>query len=1287
MHTRSFVWLALRASLVSAQTSLTCDAVKGVFKQAGCCAGTGSAPVGTCDHLDLSKAVQVPANLNYDGMTVRTDVKAMVRGRSAVYQHQKEIYENYMSPTLYPESNGCNHMCYASGAGAFFDRADVKNVTARFPGLAVPQYQAFSHPEYSQYLMDYAYMPTSFSSTMNVSEDWKEYIRRGTMRQPVTCADEAILTSISFNDAMEELIPGWKTGDAYESVDSTLFSDCGQVMPAFGGIFETYTDGHISGDNVYGNTGHLLTRYNASTLAYDSEPLAVVIPGRVVRPDIPDPIYSRYLYAKGNNGGSRSQTAVHDDVVCMAGDSGQGWWADAPSSAAFQAIYGADLLARLGIDDTHQFHPTAFCYNKDFHDNDAPIAEYHLYNNIFWQKLGLTNDDDYAGFNNVSRHNLAIRDMEMTSDSIYWVLMGGRNQGFFVTRVSRTTGEWHITKHSSYSMRDDLGKEYLGNGQARTFHMTVDGEFVHVIQSQTGNTGKRLFKYRKHFEDLEGAVGIRELGGREGGGRWVATPGFYGTHPIAHFGNKVYFNNNGMFSATNDYNIQNATEQTDTGLIQPGLTEIAWPASRQWRIASELFFNTQTDDWRTQTINYGLSASDTHVFFQYGVARSFDPLPSDITQFNSENRATWMAEHANDVATLILKIDPATDTVVDFFYQKQAEGDGSEKFVVDKHGEYGYLMSCGTQRDSNFNSNRPKGVIRKVALTSGTKEVHSTTDVNGASIVNKVTFENGKVHQSTLSFDGLTMKDDANQVENVRIKRSELGMVHMNLEDRNVYVGQNIANMGIPATQHVADATQMDNVVIGTDLGNIENGMHRNILIGSHLYNGQKVERSTEGMTPAEIRVKQLASESVDLQTDADAKPMKNKFAVGMHGKTLLEGNLEHQIVNLPGAGDLKALKRKKMGDSTVDLTKALFTKNNIVQLIERGQVDGVQDILNQINSVAFRVCKLENPNNAAACSPDPPTNFMIDVITTMGPEEGFKLQSKAGAEWVDEVVLHNGIVTIRKPFDIMYEEKSFSGLWPPQVFSLPSFPNQTYSWPPNDFVVNDGGGIQVSGKIIPGTYKLIVSDTAGNGWQSDEGIGPFGSRNTGRATFTAGPTTETLHMGARYTKEMYDLPDDSFERAIQRAYLGHNLTAAQLSYQEVVFEVVGTYCSDTVKLTLTDSYGDGWNGNYINVNQGYSTEYTIESGNSASFQVCTDTLIGGCTVVELNNVEGTARAGPWGSWFSEVGLTVESDEFGIHTISSTGGNDAPSIRIHMCSSGVTVEEFTYEYRAAPAAD
>jgi hypothetical protein len=64
----------------------------------------------------------------------------------------------------------------------------------------------------------------------------------------------------------------------------------------------------------------------------------------------------------------------------------------------------------------------------------------------------------------------------------------------------------------------------------------------------------------------------------------------------------------------------------------------------------------------------------------------------------------------------------------------------------------------------------------------------------------------------------------------------------------------------------------------------------------------------------------------------------------------------------------------------------------------------------------------------------------------------------------------------------------------------------------------------------------------------------------------------------------------------------------------------------DVVSLNLVDSYGDGWNGGLITIN---GTDYTIESGDAASYEVCVD--LAGCT-----DVVYTA-----GSWSTENSWSI----------------------------------------------
>ena len=1235
------------------ESSLTCDAVKGLYQESGCCAETGSSNIGTCDHLNMNSKIQVPANINYDSMSVRFDYKKMIRSKPHLYDVQKRIYESENTPEL----TGCSRMCYKSAQ--WWNPPEIQAVLANFPKLKVPAFVPVADFWEKDERRDYNYNPYK-----NDSIAFSRLYDRIGMRQPVTCDDEDVLNSQAFKDAINAVSEDY---DDYSfDGDSKLFEACDPQVSEMGGLFMTLMDGLVHEDYVYTQANaRTLTKFKASDMSYHSQPVATTMYGKVVRPDWPEMagVLRNEIFI-GINGGTRSNLAAHGDHVCAAGATGQWNWNEPPpSSDATQRKWGP-FLQELGIDDTVLMKISAACYNKNFQDGDPPERVYTLQQKDVVAKLKLTKETDFSGFNNQMTFStdINIRDMDMTEDSIFMTLMGGTGSGFFVVRISRDTGEWHITKHSSFIMRDQMGGlEYSGN--ARTFHMAIDDHFIHVTQSKSGNQEKRLFKFRRNFEDLEGAIGVRDL---STGGNWIKTAGFFGANVMTSFGDKVYLNNNGMYVSTNDYTFQNTTDNI-------GVKQILWPASKQWRISQELFYNSELDgDYKIRSINYGATHSATHVFFMYGMSRDYDVAPNDQTKYNPLPMSSWDYQAAHDVHWLVFKVDPSTDTVVDTIEVVTEQAGASESFEVDEKGEYGYIFTGDSMRDADFSEILPTGRIDKVRLSSGTKEVDSSMSLTGGSLINTIHLEAGNTHKSTLSFDGLHMMSDGNEVENIRIKRSELGIAHMHKTDRNVYLGTNVGNLGIPQRHHVPSATQSDNIIIGTDSGNSEHGMYRNIIIGNHMMNGQTVDRSSQ-LDPAQKAKKKMRQYSADYESDEDAKPTEGQFLVGMHGKKLLEGNLDHSVLNLPGIKNLKDLNKNMNSDKNLNANNAIFVKNNILQVRQNNRnIDGVQLLMDKISALELRLCKQENSQDTTICNSDPITTFSLDIMTTYTGQESLKLQRKVGDIWMDEIVWEKNQFTFANPFDIMSSASSFPNgakYKVGDVLTASGF-NETFTIALNGMVIGVDEGYKLNGKIKPGTYKLSIYDSAENGWMDNEGIGPFGSQNVAGVVFKAANMVKSIEMGTTYKRAMdmdggamFNLQPGQFGYALMEEKLGHQLTKEQQGYQEIIFDLVGTYCADEILLEISDSYGDSWNGASL-THDGVEYKAPDSGQDTLTYNICATTLTNGCSVFDFVS----------GAFDSEVQIKITSDEFG--TISLHDSLEWQAIasnkRTSMCPSGTT---------------
>jgi hypothetical protein len=356
-------------------------------------------------------------------------------------------------------------------------------------------------------------------------------------------------------------------------------------------------------------------------------------------------------------------------------------------------------------------------------------------------------------------------------------------------------------------------------------------------------------------------------------------------------------------------------------------------------------------------------------------------------------------------------------------------------------------------------------------------------------------------------------------------------------------------------------------------------------------------------------------------------------------------------------------LNKKLNADQLIDSNNAVFVKNNIVQVINKNnKIDGVQYLLDQLVAQSARICRLENPTTPEACVVERRTGMVLEVYTgSRNGQERFSLQKKQGSNWVSIISWDGSNIDIVDPFDVSYTEN-------PSVRFLPTVtlapPNEGVSYA--DEYGSSIDGFRFVGKIFPGTYKLVVEDTGENGWGNDDGIGPGPvMRNHHGAYFEGGNAKANLMIGTTYKRGSlagYNQFGDDPLIVEAMEIVGHKLTKAQQTYQEVIFDVEGVYCADEIVLEYRDTWGDGWNGaslKHLYDNTVYAATPADER-NVVTKQICALTLTDGCTVFEFTP----------GYYDSEVIIKIISEEFG--TLDTTG-SELQNKRISMCPDGIKI--------------
>jgi hypothetical protein len=255
----------------------------------------------------MDSKIQVPANINYDSMSVRYDYKKLIRSKPHLYDVQKNIYEVENVPEVF----GCSAKCYKSVK--WWNTPEIQAVLAQFPTLKVPAYVPLADFWEEGERKDY-----NFNPYKNDSIAFSRLYDRVGLTQPVTCDDESVLQSQAFKDALNAVVPDYDDYD-FEG-DSKLFETCSSALDHMGGIFMTLVGGVVHEGYVYTQTnGRTLTKFKASDMSYNAQPVATTMYGRMVRPDWPEmaTTLKREIF-QGNNGGKRQQLAAHGDHICAA---------------------------------------------------------------------------------------------------------------------------------------------------------------------------------------------------------------------------------------------------------------------------------------------------------------------------------------------------------------------------------------------------------------------------------------------------------------------------------------------------------------------------------------------------------------------------------------------------------------------------------------------------------------------------------------------------------------------------------------------------------------------------------------------------------------------------------------------------------------------------------------------------------------------------------------------------------------------------------------------------------
>jgi hypothetical protein len=142
-------------------------------------------------------------------------------------------------------------------------------------------------------------------------------------------------------------------------------------------------------------------------------------------------------------------------------------------------------------------------------------------------------------------------------------------------------------------------------------------------------------------------------------------------------------------------------------------------------------------------------------------------------------------------------------------------------------------------------------------------------------------------------------------------------------------------------------ARMFENVLLGTDLGNVRGGMENSILIGTNLYNHNPSDRK-DAKYDERGMIKDIGMQ----------RSMQGQFAIGHNNAPLLHGNLLTNTLNTaPLRSLVDTLAAIEAGPTSASAENVLFLNDNIVLSNADDKIDGVQLIKDRLTEVEKLVC------------------------------------------------------------------------------------------------------------------------------------------------------------------------------------------------------------------------------------------------------------------------------------------------------------------------------------------
>ncbi len=177
--------------------------------------------------------------------------------------------------------------------------------------------------------------------------------------------------------------------------------------------------------------------------------------------------------------------------------------------------------------------------------------------------------------------------------------------------------------------------------------------------------------------------------------------------------------------------------------------------------------------------------------------------------------------------------------------------------------------------------------------------------------------------------ESITMEGPGN-IRYVDISSVHHSILHLNRQEKSTLVGANLVNMGRRDYHPDSVHEYENNVVVGTDAGNVRGGLQRSIIIGSNIVNGNPNVFQGE-----KVFHEFVTNHSVDMPHYNDM-PAVGVFAIGFDDEPLLSGNFDSRTLNLPDLDDLQTTLAKVAQNGAAKVRNVVFENRGILMTVNK---------------------------------------------------------------------------------------------------------------------------------------------------------------------------------------------------------------------------------------------------------------------------------------------------------------------------------------------------------------